>query len=108
MNTRINAIQSKHTKYADKKSLRADPGLKRFLKGSFVRYTPVKDRVPSWDLPLVLDVMKRSPFEPIESMFWTFYRLRLCFGWQFAPLTGLVRCKVLIAAWLFVLWAKEE
>ena len=103
-----NAIQSKHTKYADKKSLRSDPGLKRFLKGSFVRYTPVKDRVPSWDLPLVLDVMNRSPFEPIESMFWTFYHLRLCFGWQFAPLTGLVRCKVLIAAWLFVLWAKEE
>ena len=60
--------KSKHKTFSDKKLLRAEPALKKFLKGSFVHYTPVKDKVPSWDLSTVLDALKVSPFEPIEQI----------------------------------------
>jgi hypothetical protein len=68
INTRINAIQANHVRFRDRKSLRTNPSIQKFLKGSFIRYPPVKDSVPPWDLPTVLDALKLSPFEPMETI----------------------------------------
>ena len=53
--------------------------LKLFLKGAFDKYPPIKDRVPSWDLPTVLEAMLDSPFEPIETISIDYLTLKTAF-----------------------------
>ena len=39
------------------------------LINSFYREKPVPDRsIPSWNLALVLDALRKKPFEPLESI----------------------------------------
>ena len=38
----------------------------RFLKGAQRQNPPQVARVPSWDLPLVLEALRLPPFEPLE------------------------------------------
>ena len=68
VSARVTAIQASHEFYRDGVSLRCDPEMQRFLKGSFKLFPPVKDRVPAWDLPTVLEALKRSPFEPLQTI----------------------------------------
>ena len=92
---RVNAIQAHHHKYRDGISLRCTPKMQRFLKGSFVKYPPVKDRVPSWDLPTVLEAMKRAPFEPLQTIplnlltFKTIFLLGICSAKRIGELQSL-------------------
>ena len=92
---RVNAIQAHHYKYRDGGSLRCTPKIQRFLKGSFVKYPPVKDRVPSWDLPTVLEAMKRAPFEPLQTIplnlltFKTIFLLGICSAKRIGELQSL-------------------
>ena len=68
ISARVNAIQAFHARYREKGSLRTHYSMATFLHGAYKRYMPVKDRVPSWDLPTVLQGLKRSPFEPMETI----------------------------------------
>ena len=68
ISARVNAIQAFHARYRDKGSLRTHYSMATFLQGAYKRYMPVKDRVPSWDLPTVLQGLKRAPFEPMDTI----------------------------------------
>ena len=43
------------------------PQVIRFLKGVFNSRPPKRILLPEWDLPLVLEVLSQSPFEPMKS-----------------------------------------
>ncbi|KAI2655577.1 Transposon Ty3-G Gag-Pol polyprotein [Labeo rohita] len=49
-------------------SVGKDPLVSRFLHGALRLRPPVRSRVPSWDLSLVLEALCRPPFEPIEEI----------------------------------------
>ena len=69
---RVSAIASRHLTYGGRKagalSLSAQPEVIRFFRGAKRTHPPVVDRVPSWDLPLVLDVLQNEPFEPLQNI----------------------------------------
>ncbi|KAI2664245.1 Transposon Ty3-G Gag-Pol polyprotein [Labeo rohita] len=49
-------------------SVGKDPLVTRFLRGALRLRPPVRSRVPSWDLSVVLEALCRPPFEPIEEI----------------------------------------
>ncbi|KAL0160825.1 hypothetical protein M9458_044550, partial [Cirrhinus mrigala] len=49
-------------------SVGKDPLVSRFLRGALRLRPPVRSRVPSWDLSLVLEALCGLPFEPIEEI----------------------------------------
>ncbi|KAI2663377.1 Transposon Ty3-G Gag-Pol polyprotein [Labeo rohita] len=49
-------------------SVGKDPLVSRFLRGALRLRPPVRSRVPSWDLSLVLEALCGPPFEPIEEI----------------------------------------
>ncbi|KAL0147294.1 hypothetical protein M9458_057396 [Cirrhinus mrigala] len=49
-------------------SVGKDPLVTRFLRGALRLRPPVRPRVPSWDLSVVLEALCRPPFEPIEEI----------------------------------------
>ncbi|KAI2642984.1 enzymatic polyprotein [Labeo rohita] len=48
-------------------SVGKDPLIVRFLHGALRLRSPVRPRVPTWDLAVVLEALCRLPFEPIEE-----------------------------------------
>ncbi len=40
----------------------------RFLRGALMTRPPVRSRVPTWDLAVVLEALCKPPFEPIEEI----------------------------------------
>ena len=44
------------------------PGISRLLKGVFNSWPPVKRLVPEWDLRKVLDMLSKSPLEPMNKI----------------------------------------
>ncbi|KAI2661254.1 enzymatic polyprotein [Labeo rohita] len=49
-------------------SVGKDPLVTRFLRGALRLRPPVRPRVPSWDLSVVLEALCRPPFEPVEEI----------------------------------------
>ncbi|KAI2660091.1 Transposon Ty3-G Gag-Pol polyprotein [Labeo rohita] len=49
-------------------SVGKNPLVSRFLRGALRLRPPVRSRVPSWDLSLVLEALCGPPFEPIEEI----------------------------------------
>ncbi|KAL0167364.1 hypothetical protein M9458_039208, partial [Cirrhinus mrigala] len=49
-------------------SVGKDPLVTRFLRGALRLRPPVRPRVPSWDLSVVLETLCLPPFEPIEEI----------------------------------------
>ncbi|KAL0152850.1 hypothetical protein M9458_051844, partial [Cirrhinus mrigala] len=49
-------------------SVGKDPLVTRFLRGALRLRPPVRPRVPSWDLSVVLEALCLPPFEPIEEI----------------------------------------
>ncbi|KAI2647584.1 ORF V: Enzymatic polyprotein [Labeo rohita] len=49
-------------------SVGKNPLVTRFLRGALRLRPPVRPRVPSWDLSVVLDALCLPPFEPIEEI----------------------------------------
>ncbi|KAI2668352.1 Transposon Ty3-G Gag-Pol polyprotein [Labeo rohita] len=49
-------------------SVGKDPLVTRFLRGVLRLRPPVRPRVPTWDLSVVLEALCRPPFEPIEGI----------------------------------------
>ncbi|KAI2657538.1 Transposon Ty3-G Gag-Pol polyprotein [Labeo rohita] len=49
-------------------SVGKDPLVTRFLHGALRLRPPVRPRVPSWDLSVVLEALCRPPFEPVEEI----------------------------------------
>ncbi len=43
-------------------------GMIRFLRGALRMRPPVRSRVPTWDLAVVLEALCKPPFEPIEEI----------------------------------------
>lgn len=43
------------------------PHVKKFIKGVALLNPPGLHRVPTWDLPLVLKMVTRAPFEPLAT-----------------------------------------
>lgn len=72
VSTRACSIAAEHLHFKRKlrspEALRNLPIVKTFFKGAMVKFPPVKDLVPSWDLPLVLDALSKHPFEPLEDI----------------------------------------
>lgn len=65
---RMSAIAYYHHRFNFRGSLGSRPEVKRFFKGALAKFPPVKDRIPSWDLPTVLKALMYSPFEPLQSI----------------------------------------
>lgn len=69
---RVSAISAYHKTFggsrSGKLSLAAHPDVQAFFKGAMRKYPPIRDRVPAWDLPTVLQVLKYTPFEPLDSL----------------------------------------
>ncbi|KAI2652402.1 Transposon Ty3-G Gag-Pol polyprotein [Labeo rohita] len=61
----VAAIAAYHTPLGGL-SVGKDPLVTRFLRGAL--RPPVRSRVPSWDLSVVLEALCRPPFEPIEEI----------------------------------------
>ena len=51
----------------DKTLVGQHPYIIRFLKGVYNSRPPVRKLLPEWDLPLVLDMLRQPPFEPLKS-----------------------------------------
>ena len=66
--SRVSAIAACHEGQTFPGHLSQHRLIKMFLKGAFEKNPPVKDKLPSWDLPTVLDAMMHPPFEPIHSI----------------------------------------
>ncbi|KAL0154164.1 hypothetical protein M9458_050623, partial [Cirrhinus mrigala] len=49
-------------------SVGKNPLVTRFLRGALRLRPPVRPRVPSWDLSVVLEALCRPPFEPVEEI----------------------------------------
>lgn len=70
--SRVSSIAANHYHFSMKlglpETLIKVPLVKNFLKGVLLRNPPKRDLVPAWDLPLVLDVLSKPPFEPMEDI----------------------------------------
>ena len=81
--------------------------MQRFLKGSFKIYPTVKDRVPSWDLPIVLEALKRSPFEPLQTIPMNFLTIKTVFLLAICSAKRIGELESLDCRPPFVRWEKE-
>ena len=62
----VAAISARHVR-VDNQTVGSHTLVTRFLKGALRRNPPRPVKVPSWDLPLVLDALRLPPFEPLEQ-----------------------------------------
>ena len=63
----LSAIQSIHQGCEDGSSLASSKPLKLLIEGMSNERPRLRNIWPSWDLPLVLEFLSKSPFEPIQS-----------------------------------------
>ena len=42
--------------------------MKSFLKGALTNHPSVRDLIPSWDLPTVLNALAKHPFGPLDKI----------------------------------------
>ncbi|KAI2668522.1 Transposon Tf2-11 polyprotein [Labeo rohita] len=57
-------------------SMGKNPLVTRFLCGALTLRPPVRPRIPTWDLSVVLEALSRPPFEPIEEISYRFLTLK--------------------------------
>jgi hypothetical protein len=55
------------------------PFIIRLLRGIFNERPPIRKLVPEWDLPLVLECLKKPPFEPMKDASLKFITWKVCF-----------------------------
>ena len=72
MKSRVSSISSEHhyfkRKVGREDSLLRLPIMKKFLRGALTKHPPIRDYIPSWDLPTVLDALSKPPFEPLDKI----------------------------------------
>ena len=51
----------------DKFSVGQHPYIVRLIKGVFNSRPPITKLIPEWDLHIVLNMLEKSPFEPLEN-----------------------------------------
>ncbi|KAL2087997.1 hypothetical protein ACEWY4_016825 [Coilia grayii] len=61
------AITAQHAR-VDGRTVGSHPLMARFLKGALHLRPPRRSRVPTWDLPLVLQALCDAPFEPLLTV----------------------------------------
>ena len=66
MKVYVAAISSRHV-LVDGRTVGSHPLVSRYLKGVLRLRPPHATRVPSWDLPIVLEALCSPPFEPLEQ-----------------------------------------
>lgn len=65
------AISSQHTQ-VNRVTVGSHRLVSLFLKGALRLHPPKAQRAPAWDLPLVLEALCQSPFEPMDCGYhWT-------------------------------------
>lgn len=72
------AVSARHV-LVDGRSLWSHPLVCSFLKGAVRLHPPRVTRVPSWDLPTVLDALRSPPFEPLERADLKWVSIKLAF-----------------------------
>ena len=55
------------------------PEVKKAMKGVFNTRPPIPKLPPSWDLDIVLEALRKEPFEPLESISVEFLTWKTCF-----------------------------
>lgn len=65
---RISAIAFFHPGRTFRGKLGSQAMIQSFVSGAKRRYPPLRDRVPSWDLPTVLKALMAHPYEPIQEL----------------------------------------
>ena len=67
MKHRLASINAFHPGFKPYNSLWVVPIIKEFKQGAFKKFPVIKNPVPTWDLPFVLDALMRHPYEPMEE-----------------------------------------
>ena len=62
----VAAISARHV-WVDGRTVGSHPLVSRYLKGALRLHPPHAVRVPSWDLPMVLEALCSPPFEPLDQ-----------------------------------------
>ncbi len=67
LNVYMAAIAAHHAPVGEQ-SLGRNPLVTRFLQGNRRLRPPVRPRMPTWDLAVVLEALSKAPFEPLEEV----------------------------------------
>jgi hypothetical protein len=67
MKSRLASINAFHPGFKPYNSLWVVPIIKEFKQGAFKKFPVIRNPVPTWDLPFVLDALMRYPYEPLEK-----------------------------------------
>lgn len=65
---RVSAISFFHPGHTFRGSLGSHDLIQSFVSGARRRFPPLRDKLPSWDLPTVLKAMMHHPYEPIQDL----------------------------------------
>ena len=65
---RISAIAFFHPGRTFRGSLGTHPTIQSFISGAKRKFPPLRDKIPSWDLPTVLKALMGHPFEPLQEL----------------------------------------
>ncbi len=74
----VAAIAAHHAPVGEQ-SLGRNPLVTRFLRGTRRLRPPVRPRMPTWDLAVVLEALSKAPFEPLEDVPWRFLTVKTVF-----------------------------
>ena len=55
------------------------PEISKMMKGIFNTIPPLPKLAPKWDLDIILEALKKPPFEPLESLSLELLTLKACF-----------------------------
>ncbi len=78
LRVRESTIAAHHAPVGEQ-SLGRNPLVTRFLRGTRRLRPPVRPRMPTWDLAVVLEALSKAPFEPLEEVPWRFLTVKTVF-----------------------------
>ncbi len=78
LNVYVAAIAAHHAPVGEQ-SLGRNPLVTRFLRGTRRLRPPVRPRMPTWDLAVVLEALSKATFEPLEEVPWRFLTVKTVF-----------------------------
>ncbi len=79
-------------------SLGKNPLVTHFLRGTRGLRPPVRPRMPTWDLAVVLEALSKAPFEPLEEVTLIFITVKTVFLLAISSLKRVVDLQALSVA----------
>ena len=61
------ALAAIHKGFADGSSITTSDAITHLIRGMFVDRPPTRKLLPSWDLPQVIAILSKAPYEPLEK-----------------------------------------